>query len=375
MSPRARAGLGIPVLRCLGAAMLFAASAPAASKLAGTVPSVTLAGLLYLGAGLGVAPFVRRWRSGPARSSGALVSSEWVALSVAVLAGGALGPVLLVAGLARTSAASASILLNLELAATVLFAWALFREHVGPVLGGSAMLITASGAVLAWAPGASLDAGALLVGGACLCWGLDNVVTARIERLSPAQVVVTKGLVAGGANVLLGVGLYGNDGVPGVGAVLAAVAIGTAGYGWSILLWVKGARDLGAARAQVCFSTAPFVGAGLAWVTFSEGPTVSQGVAMAVAAVGVLLSLASAHAHPHHHPPVRHVHEHRHPDAHHDDSAHHDPERSARSARSARSVRRHTHEHGHDEQRHEDPHVPDLHHRHDHERATDPDPS
>ncbi len=431
----------MPVLRCLGAAVLFAASAPAASKLAGQLPALTLAGLLYLGAGIGVAPGVlRSWGSGRAAVIGvgrrggraavsgggrrvgrqggrrggwgvgglggmrlpALGQKESLHLAVAVLAGGAVGPVLLVAGLSRTSAASASLLLNTELAATVLFAVLLFREHMGAVLLAAVMLITGSGAVLAWSPGAAVDPGALLVIGACLCWGLDNVVTARIEQLTPGEVVLVKGLVAGGANVALGLAVHGGDGLPTAGAALAAVAIGTVGYGWSIILWVRGARQLGAARAQVCFSTAPFIGAALAWTTLGEPLTGAQSAAVAVAGCGVVLSLLSAHGHPHLHPAMLHTHEHHHPDVHHDDTAHDDAAEDAVRGDAVRGdagagnaydtagddggfdggviggqevvARRHTHGHRHPEQRHDGTHVPDVHHRHQHNPPEDSDP-
>lgn len=183
----------VGVVRCLVAAVLFGASAPAASRLAGEMPVLVLAGLLYAGAALAVAPATLR--RPPTREA---LRIEWRPVSVAVVAGGAIGPVLLVAGLARTSAASASILLNLELVATVALAATLFREHLGRrVLVGSA-LVTAGGVVLVWEPGgAELSLGALLVAGACVAWGLDNGVTARIEQLAPEHVVMLKGVVAG----------------------------------------------------------------------------------------------------------------------------------------------------------------------------------
>src|SRR5690606_27089611 len=131
-------------------------------------------------------------------------ASEWRPAMVAVVAGGAIGPVLLVAGLARTNAATASILLNTELPATVLLAMLVFREHLGRRLLWSAALITAAGALLTWEPGAAVDVGALLIIAACTCWGLDNGVTARIEQLAPEHVVALKGVVAGGANLAIG---------------------------------------------------------------------------------------------------------------------------------------------------------------------------
>lgn len=337
------------VLRCLLAAVLFGATAPAASELAGSIPAFTLAGLLYLGAAVAVLPAVVR--RPPTRA--ALVS-EWRPALVAVVVGGAVGPVLLVAGLARTDAATASILLNTELPATVLLAALVFREHLGARLLWSAALITAAGALLTWEPGATVDVGAVLIVAACACWGLDNGVTARIEQLAPEHVVALKGIVAGGANLVIGLSIAGWGETNGSSEVVAALAIGAAGYGASITLWVKGARELGAARGQVIFATAPFIGAAIAWIALGEQVLALQVVAMALAAVGVAISLESGHEHDHHHDPMTHDHEHAHDDGHHD-HVHADG-----------FTGRHGHPHRHSALVHAHVHVPDLHHRHDH---------
>jgi drug/metabolite transporter (DMT)-like permease len=342
------------VLRCLAAAALFGASTPAASTLAGDTSPLVIAGLLYLGAAVAVAPStVREPPSLPA------LRQSWRPLITAVVAGGALGPALLVAGLARVDAASASILLNLELVATVAIAAAFFHEHIGRKVFAGAALVTAGGVLLVWEPGADLSTGALLVAAACVCWGLDNCVTASIDHVSPQNVVLFKGLVAGSANLILGLLLVGD---PGIGLtatqVLAALAIGALGYGLSITLWVKGARDLGAARGQIIFATAPFLGALIAWTVLGELTTVPQIVAILLAGCGVLLSLESAHQHEHQHQPTSHEHEHRHDDGHHD---HPHPARD--------SDRPHSHPHDHQPVLHTHPHLPDLHHRHSHSHS------
>ena len=187
------------VIRCLVAAVLFGASAPAASVLAQDMSALSLAGLLYLGAAVAVAPSVARR---PPRTEA--VRAGWKPVAVAVIAGGAVGPALLVAGLARIDAATASILLNLELVATVVLAATLFREHIGRRVLIGAALVTSAGVLLVWGPGMQASAGALLIAGACGCWGLDNCVTARIEHLSPETVVLAKGAVAGSVNFALG---------------------------------------------------------------------------------------------------------------------------------------------------------------------------
>jgi drug/metabolite transporter (DMT)-like permease len=336
------------VVRCVVAAVLFGASAPAASELASDLSPFTLAGLLYLGAALVVLPASLRDRpTAEALRAGARP------LLLAVVAGGVIGPVLLMAGLARTSAASASLLLNVELAATVLLAATVFREHLGNRVIASAGIVTLSGLVLVWEPGAAVDAGRLLIVGACICWGFDNSVTALIDQIRPEQVTFAKGAVAGTANLAIGLLLVGAGGIS-LSQLVAALVIGALGYGVSITWWVRGARDLGAARAQVIFASAPFIGAGLAWLVLGEPLEVAQLFAAPIALAGIALSLRSSHEHTHVHVPMDHEHEHTHDDTHHGHE-HADGRRG-----------RHTHRHQHVETVHSHPHVPDLHHRHDH---------
>lgn len=330
------------------AAVLFGASAPAAAVLAGNMPALVLAGLLYLGAAGAVAPTVARHRL-----DFSALSAGWRPLAVAVVFGGALGPALLVAGLARTSAATASLLLNFELVATIVLAAALFREQLGVRLVAAAALVCAAGVVLVWQPGVAIDTGGLLVMGACACWGLDSAVTSRIDQLSPGQITFAKGAVAGTANLVLGMVVTTSPGLR-TGEVLAALAIGALGYGVSITLWVKGARDLGAARGQVIFAAAPFIGAMVAWIVFGDTLTTTQLVAVPLAALGVGVSLRSGHEHEHAHLAVVHEHEHSHDDSHHTHV--HTPPVTGR----------HSHRHEHDVVVHAHPHVPDLHHRHPH---------
>jgi drug/metabolite transporter (DMT)-like permease len=270
---------------------------------------------------------------------------------VAVVLGGAVGPVLLAAGLSHAPAATASLLLNLELVFTTLLAFLIFREHIGRrVATGTALVVTA-GVVLAWSGDADLRVGALLIAGACLCWAVDNCVTANLDELAPAHITFAKGLVAGGANLAIGFALGGSV---GTWPVLGALVVGGFGFGISITLWVAGARDLGAARGQLVFATAPFVGAVVAWTVFADEVTAREVVSLLIAAVGVSFVLHSDHEHRHLHEAVEHDHEHRHDDEHHDHE-HLDDD-----------VIRHQHRHQHDALVHAHPHLPDLHHRHEH---------
>src|SRR5581483_5812636 len=118
-------------LIALASAALFGVSTPAAKLLVGAVHPVMLAGLLYCGAGIGVAVLRRVWPALPGRAAApevALARAQLPWLGASIVAGGLIGPALLILGLARTDAATASLLLTLEGAATVLIAWFIFHE-------------------------------------------------------------------------------------------------------------------------------------------------------------------------------------------------------------------------------------------------------
>ena len=340
-------------VRCSAAAVLFGISAPLASRLAGDLSAFSLAGLLYLGAAVFVAPLVGRSR--PSRRE---VRRGLPRLATAVVLGGAVAPVLLAAGLQRTPAATASLLLNLELAFTTLLALFVFREHLGRrVIAGSG-LVALAGATLGWSGSAEIRGGAAFIAGACLCWALDNCLTATLDVLTPAQITFAKGVVAGSANLVIGL-VSGR--MPSGWPVLGALVVGALGYGASITLWVAGARELGAARGQLVFATAPFVGAVVSWTFLAEPVAGRELVAVAIALIGVSFVLHSDHEHDHAHAAVEHDHEHVHDDAHHD-HVHGPADRLPDSGR-------HQHVHVHGAVAHRHPHLPDIHHRHGHEQA------
>lgn len=337
------------MLLCGLAAVLFGISAPLAAGLTDDVAGFSLAGLLYVGAALAVLPAVGR--TAPATAT---VRRGLGRLAVAVVLGGAVGPVLLAFGLAHASAATSSLLLNLELVFTALVAAIVFREHLGRRVVTGTGLVFAASVVLGWSGSAEIRWGAVLIAGACLCWAVDNSVTAALDELAPAHITLAKGAVAGTVNLAIGVAI---DGAPPLRAAVAALVIGAFGYGISITLWIAGARELGAARGQLVFATAPFVGAVTAWTVLDDRATGRELLAMAIAIGGVALVLHSDHVHQHRHEAVDHDHEHSHDDGHHQ---HRHPDGFSG---------RHQHVHHHEQVVHAHPHVPDIHHRHQHEES------
>jgi drug/metabolite transporter (DMT)-like permease len=269
-----------------------------------------------------------------------------------ILFGGVLGPGLLMLGLARTTAASGALLLNLESLATMAIAWLAFRENVDRRLLLGALAIVAGAAVLSWTgQGVTFDAGAPLIAGACLAWGIDNNLTRRLSAADPVVLAMLKGLVAGVVNTGLAVAL--GAALPLAGTVAVAGVVGFLGIGVSLVAFVLALRHLGAARTGAYFALAPFIGALIAVAALGEPMTLQLAVAGALMAVGLWLHLAERHAHEHEHEGLEHDHAHTHDDHH--QHAHDGP-----------VTEPHAHWHRHAKLRHAHPHYPDLHHRHRH---------
>ena len=343
-------GLRGGVAAALGAALLFGAATPLAKLLLGQVGPWMLAGLFYLGSGLGLALYRRVVRAAPVRLSAA----EWRWLGGATLAGGVVGPVLLMAGLSAMPASGASLLLNAEGVFTAVLAWVVFGENVDRRIALGMALIAAGALCLSW-PGSLAFAGlwpVLAVLGACAAWGLDNNLTRKIALTDASWVASVKGLVAGSVNLALALAV--GNAVPGAVAVAMALLLGFLAYGVSLALFVLALRQLGTARTGAYFSVAPFFGAALALVS-GEPLTPALLLAGLLMGIGVWLHLSESHVHAHDHEALEHTHLHVH-------DAHHQHVHADGSAPAGP----HRHVHRHAPLRHSHPHYPDAHHQHPH---------
>ena len=318
----------IHVIHALLAAALFGASTPFAKLLVGEMSPWLLAGLLYLGSGLGLA-VARLVRDRGWRPSG-LAEGEWPWLLGAIFFGGVLGPLALMFGLTRTSGSAASLLLNLEAVLTAVIAWVVFKENADRRIVLGMLAIVAGGAVLSWSGGeggTSDWVGPLAIVAGCLCWAIDNNLTRRVSASDALFIAGTKGAVAGGVNVGLAFALGAS--LPGGAILLGTMAVGLLGYGISLVLFVLALRGLGTARTGAYFSTAPFIGAAVSLVLLGESTSLVFWIATALMGLGVWLHLTEHHEHEHVHQPMAHAHR-------------------------------------HEAMVHKHPHFPDIHHRHSH---------
>ena len=340
----------------LMSAALFGASTPLAKAVLGEIGPLMVAGLFYFGAGIGLAAY-RLFSTGRGVEA-KLTRKHAPWLLGAILSGGIAGPILLMLGLGRTEAGTASLLLTLEAVATAIIALFAFREHIGWRNGVGFALIVLGGAALAWRGGfAAPDLrGPLLVAGACAAWGIDNNLTRQVAGADPTEIAMWKGLVAGPVSMALA--FAAGEGAPTLAPALGAMAIGVAGVGASLVLFILAMRDLGVARTGAYFGTAPFVGAALAILMFGESISWMFALAALLIGSGIIIHLTETHEHEHLHEPMTHQHVHVH-DAHHQHA--HEP--------GDPSGEPHVHRHRHERMQHSHTHTPDDHHRHGHNAA------
>lgn len=339
------------VAAALVAAILFGAGTPLAKALLRDADPWLLAGLLYLGAGLGLLV----WRTVRRAPRGRLPRADVPWLAGAVVCGGMVAPVLLMAGLTGMPATGASLLLNAEGVLTALIAWFVFREFVDRRVAAGMALIVAGALVLSWPGRGAQFTGAwpaAAVSGACLLWAVDNNLTRRVSFADATWLAMVKGLAAGSVNLALAV-LVRGQGLPTAAVTAAAMVVGFLVYGASLALFVVGLRKLGTARTGAYFSVAPFFGAALSVVLLGERLTAQLLVAGALMAAGVWLHLTETHQHWHQHVGVTHEHPY---DPH--DPDHAGVETVASDAPGDR--------HRHPPISHDHAHYPDIDHRHEH---------
>ncbi len=197
------------ILMAIFSAILFGLSTPFAKMLTVSVDPIILAGLLYFGSGFGLAIWFGLRAligTGTTRRESLLARHDLPWLIAAVAFGGMVAPVLLMFGLTITPSSTASLLLNLEIVCTLMIAWFVFNEGLSRRIFIGAIAIIGGGLLLSWPGGVELSFawGPLWIALACLAWGIDNNFTRRISSGDPVQIAAIKGLVAGGANIVLG---------------------------------------------------------------------------------------------------------------------------------------------------------------------------
>lgn len=337
----------------LMAAALFGVSPVLAKPVVDGLHPALIAGLLYLGSGIGLSlPVFREPKKALAGLAG-LSKKHRLTLAGAIISGGVLAPLCLALGIKLASAFEVSLLLNLETVATTVLAWLVFKEHVSREVWLGKALLVAGAVFLSFTPQGGFSAAGLWVGLACALWGLDNNLTRELESLDPTVLAWLKGMAAGLFNIAAAYLLGGF--ACGAGSAAALLAIGAVSYGISLILFIKSLRHIGASRTSTYFSAGPFFGLIFAVLLLGERPSTAQWFSSVVMATGLWALYHENHRHKHAHAPETHMHTHTHDDLHH-----------AHTHQDIAPGAEHIHAHTHAPLVHTHAHFPDTHHRHSH---------
>jgi len=333
--------------------LLFGIATPFSKLLLSGLNSFQLAGLLYLGAALAMLPYIFRKNS---RLKLLFQSGSRAKTTGIIFFGGFLGPLLLLAGLKTANAASVSIWLNMELVATAILGILIFKDTLDKYTWFGVALTFTAGIITALGEGTGSITSGLLITAACVCWGVDNHLTSLTDGASPQTVTFVKGLIAGSVNLIIGC-LIASQPMK-FGNVTPAIIVGIFSYGFSIVLYVTSAQNIGATRGQILFSTAPLWGVLLSYLFFHDSFQWVHIVSIALLTLAVIVINLLSHKHSHTHAIMHHIHYHQHIDGHH--THQHEDE-------TITDQKWHSHVHDHNPITHEHSHDPDLHHRHGHQ--------
>ena len=268
------------------AASLYALNAPVSKLLLKDVRPTMMAGMLYLGAGIGMTLMgLVRSKTGNGKQKMQLTKKDLpYTLGMVILDIAA--PIFLMIGLSRTTAANVSLLNNFEIVATSIIALLIFKERIGKRLWIAISLITLSSILLSVEDSSSFSFsfGSLYVLAACVCWGLENNCTRRLSKSDPLEIVVIKGFGSGIGSVIIGLAV--GEALPLWGDILKILLLGFVAYGLSIYFYVYAQRDLGAAKTSAYYAVSPFIGVLLSFIIFRKIPGVLFFIALAIMIAG-----------------------------------------------------------------------------------------
>lgn len=272
------------------AAALYSLNSPASKLLLTNVSSTIMAGLLYLGAGMGlvVVRFAQK-QLGVAIKEQKL-SRKDTPYTVAMVVLDIAAPICLMVGLTMTTAENAALLNNFEIVATSVIALFIFNEKISKRLWAAIFLVTLASIILTVEDpsGFQFSFGSLFVLLACICWGFENNCTRKISAKDPLQIVVIKGFGSGLGSLLIAFAI--GERLPGIRYILCALLLGFVAYGLSIFFYIYAQRTLGAAKTSTYYAVAPFIGVALSLIIFQEIPAFSFWIALLIMAIGTYLS-------------------------------------------------------------------------------------
>ncbi len=280
-----------PVVFAILAAVLYSLMTPVAKLLQINAGPVAEAGLLYLGAGVGMSVIFTIQKMTGAENERPPVGREDLKFVLAMIVLDMMAPIFLLLGLQLSTPENVSLLNNFEIVATAILAAVFFREKIGKKLLLSILLITASCMLLSLEGSASLkfSAGSIFVLLACICWGFENNCTSSLSEKDTRQIVMLKGFGSGSASLLLSLIIH--EGTVSFTGAFMIMVLGFLAVGLSVYFYVLAQSKIGAARTSAYYAVSPFIGVLLSLIIFHQVPGNTFWVALIIMAAGVYISV------------------------------------------------------------------------------------
>lgn len=271
------------------AAALYAINIPFSKMLIEHVDATMMAGLLYLGAGVGM--FLYTSISGVFGKKVVkepLTKTE-LPYTIAMVVLDIFAPILLMNGLKITSSANATLLNNFEIVATSMIALVIFKEVISKRLWIAIALVTISSVILTFegSESFSFNIGSLLVLGATVCWGFENNCTNKISNKSSEEIVIIKGVFSGLGSFIAA--LIIGETIPELIYIVLVLLLGFVSYGLSINFYISAQKHIGAAKTSAFYSISPFLGVIFSLMLLGERPGVQFYIALGIMIVGTVL--------------------------------------------------------------------------------------
>lgn len=293
----------IAIIYAIAAAAFYALNVPCSKMLLAQISPIFLAGLLYIGAGLGIGIlYLLHFKH---ESQSERLGKKDLPYTLGMILLDIIAPILLMFGVKYGTSGNASLLGNFEIVATTLIGLFIFKEKVSLRLWFAILFITTSSFILSFEndEGFKFSVGSIFVLGATICWGLENNCTRKISDKSTYQIVTIKGLCSGIGSIIVSIATNETNVVAKY--IPLALLLGFIAYGLSIFTYIRAQKYLGAAKTSAFYAIAPFIGVLFSIVLLNEEITTQYIVALLIMIVGTAFviydTLIREHSHLHKH--------------------------------------------------------------------------
>jgi len=273
------------------AALFYALSIPFSKLIMKEIPSTLLAGLLYLGAGIGMSGlyFMNNAVHKEKKEEYEKIEKRDIKYVIAMVVLDVFAPIALLYAVENANSSTVSLLNNFEIVATSLIAFLIFKEKINIRLLLSILLITIASILLSvdFSNHFEISIGALFALVACVCWGIENNCTRNLSSKNPYLIVIIKGFGSGLTSIIIGL-IIGNR----VGSwiyLFYALLLGFVSYGLSVFTYVISQKYIGASRTSCYYGFAPFVGVILSFLLIKEEIQTMFYIAFVIMLIGIII--------------------------------------------------------------------------------------